>query len=160
MTGWRLGWVCGNPQAVRAYADVKDNSDSGQFAGIQLAGAYCLDRPEITTWIANKYSRRMDLVVQVLRQAGFDAVKPKGSFFLYAGAPKSGLDAAGQRRNFAHAEDAAQFLITEHGVSTVPWDDVGAFVRFSVTFQAPNPDDERRVAAELLRRLKSAKLEF
>ena len=24
----------------------------------------------------------------------------------------------------------------------MPWDDVGAFVRFSVTFQAPNPDDE------------------
>ncbi len=160
MTGWRLGWVCGNPQAVRAYADVKDNSDSGQFAGIQLAGAYCLGRPEITTWIANKYARRMELVVSVLRRAGFDAEAPKGSFFLYVAAPKSGLDAKGERQSFASAEEASRFLITEHGVSTVPWDDAGAFVRFSVTFQAKDPDDERRVAAELLRRLQAAKLAF
>ncbi len=31
MIGWRLGWVCG-PRADRAaFADIKDNSDSGQF---------------------------------------------------------------------------------------------------------------------------------
>jgi len=30
MTGWRLGFVTGNPLIVKAYADVKDNSDSGQ----------------------------------------------------------------------------------------------------------------------------------
>ena len=30
----------------------------------------------------------------------------------------------------------------------------------SVTFQAKDPDDERRVAAELLRRLRAAQLEF
>lgn len=37
MIGWRLGWVCGNPLIVRAFADVKDNSDSGQFIAIQKA---------------------------------------------------------------------------------------------------------------------------
>ena len=31
MTGWRIGFVCGNPNLVKAYATVKDNSDSGQF---------------------------------------------------------------------------------------------------------------------------------
>ena len=39
MTGWRIGWVCGNPLAVAAYANVKDNTDSGQFLGIQHAAA-------------------------------------------------------------------------------------------------------------------------
>ena len=29
MIGWRLGFVCGNARIVQAYADVKDNSDSG-----------------------------------------------------------------------------------------------------------------------------------
>ena len=35
MIGWRLGWVCGHERIVRALADVKDNSDSGQFIAIQ-----------------------------------------------------------------------------------------------------------------------------
>ena len=39
MIGWRLGFVCGHPKIVQAYADVKDNSDSGQFMAIQNAAA-------------------------------------------------------------------------------------------------------------------------
>jgi LL-diaminopimelate aminotransferase len=38
MIGWRLGWVCGHERIVRAFADVKDNCDSGQFMAIQKAG--------------------------------------------------------------------------------------------------------------------------
>ena len=39
MIGWRIGWVCGNATIVRAFADVKDNCDSGQFMAIQKAAA-------------------------------------------------------------------------------------------------------------------------
>jgi LL-diaminopimelate aminotransferase len=160
MTGWRIGWVCGNALAVRAYGDVKDNSDSGQFAAIQKAAAYCLDHPEITIWIANKYSRRMDLLVQVLRKNGFTAAKPKGSFFLYVRAPRAAVDWEGIRRTFATGEDFSQFLITEQLVSTVPWDDVGPYIRWSVTFQAPSIDHENRTMVELDSRLRTLKLEF
>ncbi len=45
MTGWRLGWVCGNELAVRAFAEVKDNTDSGQFRAIQWAGIQAMARP-------------------------------------------------------------------------------------------------------------------
>ncbi|MGL4462493.1 MAG: LL-diaminopimelate aminotransferase [Planctomycetia bacterium] len=153
MTGWRLGFVAGNALMVRAYGDVKDNSDSGQFAAIQKAGAYCLDHPEISEQIAAKYSRRMDLLVPVLNKHGFQAKKPVGSFFLYVRAPKSAVGADGARKSFASAEEFSQFLITEQMVSTVPWDDAGAFVRWSVTFAAATPDDERRIVGEIDRRL-------
>ena len=46
MIGWRLGWVCGHERIVRAFADVKDNSDSGQFIAIQKAAAAALDDDE------------------------------------------------------------------------------------------------------------------
>ena len=160
MTGWRIGWVCGNPLAVRAYGDVKDNSDSGQFAAIQKAAAYCLDHSEITTFITNKYSRRMDLLVACLKKHGFSATKPMGSFFLYVKAPKSGVGVDGQRREFKSAEDFSQFLITDHLVSTVPWDDVGPYVRWSVTYEAAGIDRENAVMLELDSRLRTAKLEF
>jgi len=54
MTGWRCGFVAGNELLVKAYSDVKDNTDSGQFLAIQHAAAYCLDHPEITEKIAAK----------------------------------------------------------------------------------------------------------
>ena len=42
MTGWRIGFVVGNPLLVKAYGDMKDNSDSGQFLAIQSAAAVAL----------------------------------------------------------------------------------------------------------------------
>jgi LL-diaminopimelate aminotransferase len=47
MTGWRCGFVAGNELLVKAYGDVKDNSDSGQFLAIQHAAAHGFDHPEI-----------------------------------------------------------------------------------------------------------------
>jgi LL-diaminopimelate aminotransferase len=44
-------------------------------------------------------------------------------------------------------------MITENLISTVPWDDVGTYVRFSVTFAATDLDDEARVVAEIGQRL-------
>jgi len=154
MTGWRCGFVAGNELLVKAYSDVKDNTDSGQFLAIQHASAYAFDHPEITTGIAQKYSRRMDLLVEVLRDAGFQARKPRGSFFLYVAAPKSATAKdGGAAIDFPNGEGFSQWMITENLISTVPWDDAGAYVRFSVTFAAKDTEDEKRVIAEIARRL-------
>jgi LL-diaminopimelate aminotransferase len=160
MTGWRLGFVVGNPLIVKAYADVKDNSDSGQFLAIQQACAVSLDQPDITRQISAKYSRRMDGLVQVLRKHGLDAKKPKGSFFLYVKIPKAATNADGHRVSFEKAETFSQWLITEKLISTVPWDDAGAYVRFSVTFIAKDQADESRVLAEIDKRLQGSRFEF
>lgn len=160
MTGWRCGFVAGNELLVKAYGDMKDNTDSGQFLAIQHASAYCFDHPEITEKIAAKYSRRMDGLVQVLRNAGFNAKKPRGSFFLYVKAPKAVLKKDGTRLELKTAEDATQWLLSQKFISTVPWDDVGAYLRFSVTFLAKNEADEKRVLNELGERLGEVKFEF
>ena len=74
---------------------------------------------------------------------------PQGSFFLYVEIPKA--TAAGLK--FPTAEAFSQWLITEKLISTVPWDDVGHFVRFSATFVAPGLDAERHVLEEVKHRL-------
>jgi len=160
MTGWRCGFVAGNELLVKAYGDLKDNTDSGQFLAIQHAAAYCFDHPEITQQIAAKYSRRMDGLVQTLRQAGFKAVKPKGSFFLYVPAPKAVSQKTGARLEFQSAEEVSQWLITERLISTVPWDEAGPYLRFSVTFVAGGLADEQRVLAEIGRRLAEVQFVF
>lgn len=161
MTGWRCGFVAGNELLVKAYGDVKDNSDSGQFLAIQHASAYAFDHPEITAGIAAKYSRRMDLLVSVLKNAGFAARKPRGSFFLYVAAPKKAVAVEGGKSfEFANAEAFSQWMITENLISTVPWDDVGAYVRFSVTFAARDTEDEKRVVDAIAQRLGRHRFEW
>lgn len=152
MTGWRIGFVVGNPLIVKAYADMKDNSDSGQFLAIQKAGAAALANPQITEEIAAKYSRRMDLLVGALNGVGFNATKPKGSFFLYVAAPKS-ASIDGVTTEFDSGEAFSQWLITNELISTVPWDDCGNFVRFSVTFAAKGESAEKEIATEIGNRL-------
>src|SRR5690606_9703559 len=156
MTGWRIGFVAGNELAVKAFAAVKDNCDSGQFIPIQKAAVHALKHPEITERTCEKYSRRHDMLVAALRSLGFDVKKPGGSFFLYTEAPRGTADG----REFATAEAFSQFLIREKLISTVPWDDAGRCVRFSVTFQAADEAEERRVMEELVRRLSDVRFVF
>jgi LL-diaminopimelate aminotransferase len=160
MTGWRIGFVAGNELLVKAYGDVKDNTDSGQFLAVQHAAAYCFDHPEITEQIAAKYSRRMTALVDTLKAAGFNARKPKGSFFLYVKAPRAAVKQDGSRMEFKVAEEVSQWLITDRLISTVPWDDAGAYLRFSVTFVAKDAAAEKRVLSEVARRLGEVKFEF
>ena len=61
---------------------------------------------------------------------------------------------------FETAEDAATFLIKESLISTVPWDDAGPYLRFSVTFKASGYEEEKREIEELRRRLLKLDLIF
>ena len=156
MIGWRLGWVCGNARIVRAFADIKDNSDSGQFIAIQKAAIAALDNPEIPRRARAKYHRRLSKLVATLRRCGFECDVPGGTYFLYAPAPKGTADG----RRFESAEACSQYLITEHSICTVPWDDAGAFLRFSVTYEAPNEAAEDELMAETQARLERLQLVF
>lgn len=155
MIGWRIGWVCGHPTLVQAYADVKDNSDSGQFMAIQMAAAVALDHPEIHQAVRSKYQRRLEKLVKVLNTVGFEAKMPGGTYFLYVKSPMRAAD-----RTFANAEECSQFLITEQSVCCVPWDDAGAHLRFSVTYQAVDEAAEDALMAETAARLGALKLGF
>jgi LL-diaminopimelate aminotransferase len=155
MIGWRMAFVAGHPKIVQAFADVKDNCDSGQFMAVQQAARAALEHPEIWQATRTKYQRRLEKLVAALRQVGFQAKTPSGTYFLYVAAPKG---CSG--RSFANAEEASQFLITEQSVCCVPWDDAGAFLRFSVTYLAPTEADEDALMRETVERLGQLQLQF
>ena len=156
MTGWRLAFVAGNELVISGFANVKDNYDSGQFIAIQKAGIYALQHPEITNEIKNKYKRRLGMLVNALNSAGFSATLPAGTFYLYVKIPK-GIK---EGKKFKSAEDFSQYLITEKLISSVPWDDCGSFVRFSATFETKGIEDEKRIVAEIKKRLSETEFEF
>src|SRR5215470_6801785 len=74
---------------LQAFADVKDNCDSGQFMAIQQASRAALEHPEIGDRTREKYRRRLEKLVAALGKAGFQAKMPGGTYFLYVRAPKS-----------------------------------------------------------------------
>jgi LL-diaminopimelate aminotransferase len=153
MIGWRIGFVCGHPLLVQAFADVKDNCDSGQFMAIQKAGAQALDEPDIPRSIRIKYERRLHKLVAMLKGAGFDCHMPGGTYFLYCRSPQAAGDVI-----FQNAEEASQFLITRQSIVTVPWDDAGSFLRFSVTYEAADEAAEDALMDEARKRLETLQL--
>jgi len=155
MIGWRLGFVAGHPKIVQAFADVKDNCDSGQFMAIQQAAKVALEHSDIADRTREKYRRRLKKLVVALNHLGFQAKMPGGTYFLYVRAPKSA-----DERQFANAEEASQFLIHEQSVICVPWDNAGAYLRFSVTYLAKGEGEEDELMAETVARLGRLGLRF
>jgi LL-diaminopimelate aminotransferase len=156
MIGWRMGWVCGHPLLVQAFADVKDNCDSGQFIAIQKAAAHGLDDSSIPEGIRAKYRRRLQKLVGTLRDCGFDCQMPGGTYFLYCRSPRA-IEGGPE---FKSAEEASQYLITRQSMVTVPWDDAGPFLRFSVTYEAADEAAEDAMMAMTRERFGQLRLAF
>jgi LL-diaminopimelate aminotransferase len=89
MTGWRIGMAMGNPEAIAAISQVKENTDSGVFNAIQYAAIAALNGPqeELDQLIA-VYKRRRDRVVETFRAMGLDVDAPKGTFYVWTPTPK------------------------------------------------------------------------
>jgi LL-diaminopimelate aminotransferase len=155
MIGWRMAWVCGHAKIVQAFADVKDNCDSGQFMAIQQAARAALELPDIHEATREKYRCRLRKLVDALGRVGFAAKMPQGTYFLYVRAPK----AAGGRE-FASAADVSKFLIEEQSVCCVPWDDAGPYLRFSATYLADDEAAEDALMSQTVERLGKLQLRF
>lgn len=156
MTGWRLAFIVGSEKFIKLFSTVKSHTDSGQFRAIQKAGAFALNNYHLVDSNRDRYSRRLDLLTKTLKEIGFDATKPKAGFYIYVSIPKGVKNGI----KFKSAEEASLYILSNALVSAVPWDDCGAFLRFSVTYDANSPDDEIVIMNELKNRLLALNLEF
>lgn len=155
MIGWRLGFLAGNARLVAAFADMKDNTDSGQFKAIQKAAAAGLDDPSIPLQVRAKYERRLHKLVTTLNELGLKATMPGGTYFLMVKSPK-GVEGGPE---FADAESCSQWLIRDKMICTVPYSE-GETLRFSATYLAATEADEDQLMVELKQRLSGIKFVF
>jgi LL-diaminopimelate aminotransferase len=85
MTGWRIGFACGNPDILSGLLKVKTNVDSGVFEAIQEAAIAAMDGPdEVIERNCEIYRKRRDLLVEGLNDVGFDVKKPLATFYVWA----------------------------------------------------------------------------
>ena len=89
ITGWRIGWACGNAELVVALAKVKSNIDSGIFTAIQLAGLAALEGPqEHIVNMRKLYQERRDVLIRGLQSLGWQVFSPQATFYVWIPIPK------------------------------------------------------------------------
>jgi len=138
MTGWRIGWACGNKDAVNILAKLKSTIDTGIFKAIQKAASEILVAPIGDEYIAkvNKsYEERQKVMVAGLSELGWDFSKinvPKATFYLWIPIPK----------RYKTSADFANDLLEKSGVVLVPGSAFGKYgegwVRISITATTEN----------------------
>ena len=141
MTGWRIGYVVGNEQAIRMLGVVKTNVDSGIFDAVQRAGIAALTGPQDhVEQMRAIYQKRRDLIVSALAEAGIDLEPPLGSIYVWVPAP------AGRT-----SVDFAAELLDEAAVVVAPGTGYGPHGEGYIRISLSVPDDRLQEAATRLR---------
>jgi aminotransferase len=112
VTGWRVGWCIAPPDITSAIRKVHDFLTVGAANALQHAGAYALGLPrEYYDSLQGLYQSKRDLIVPVLKDAGFKCDFPEGAYYVMADISDFAFD---------NDIDFTRHLIREIGVAVVP----------------------------------------
>jgi LL-diaminopimelate aminotransferase len=143
MTGWRIGWVAGAPQAIEAMKRLKTNIDSGIFDAVQRAGIAAIEGPQDHLQMSiDRYRHRRDLLCDALKAMGVVVEPPKGSIYVWVPVPEGHT-----------SESFTAFLLEEAALVVAPGTGYGpsgeGYVRFSLTLA----DERLEEGVERLRKV-------
>ena len=130
MTGWRVGFACGNPQLLAGLASAKGNLDSGVVSAIQEMAVAALSAPEsLAKRVRSVYKARRAVVVGGLRKAGFQVFPSKAAFYIWVKVPQGHTSAS-----------FCALLLEKAGIVATPGNGFGAAGEgyFRLTLTAPD----------------------
>lgn len=138
MTGWRIGWACGNKDAVGILGKLKSTVDTGVFKAVQKAAAEILLSQEGDDYIkkANiEYKKKQGILVKGFKELGWDIdnlMIPDATFYLWLPIPQ----------RFRNSEEFCQKLLETSGIVIVPGTGFGSngegFFRLSIVAEDEN----------------------
>ena len=146
MPGWRIGFMCGNPELVGALTRIKSYLDYGMFTPVQIAGIAALNGPqECVGEICETYRRRRDVLCDGLNSMGWQVEKPKATMFLWAPIPE-------QYRQLGSLEFSKK-LLAEAKVAASPGIGFGEYGDDHVRFGLIENEHRTRQALRGIRRM-------
>ena len=99
MTGFRLGFAVGNEELVGGLTKCKGQIDSGAPIFIQKAAITALSMYDSNGFLTgtaksnnDEFGERRKVLVEGLRELGFDVKMPKGTFYVWVDCGKSSMD--------------------------------------------------------------------
>ena len=111
MTGWRLGYVCGNKEIIDVFKSIRDYSIMGPATFIQYGGIEAMRGGDNDIEkMKLEFERRRNYVVSRLNEMGLKCAKPKGAFYCFPNISSTGLN----------GHDFSIRLVKEKGVAVVP----------------------------------------
>ena len=122
ITGWRLGWVCGNSQVVQRLGKGKSTVDNGIFKALQKACAEILNDPAGDEYIRQGnigYKRKQDIMVKGFRELGWDLPDnkiPHTTFYLWLPVPP----------RYSSAFEFCEEVLEKSGIVLVPGNAFGS----------------------------------
>ena len=144
MTGWRLGFACGNSEIVTMLSREKSTVDTGIFKVLQYASADLMVSEEGQKYIDEqniKFKNKLQKFVNGLNELGYQVKMPKATFYLWMKIPD----------RYSSCVEYAKDLLETSGVVVVPGtafaSDATRYVRLSVV--ASDED-----LAEVIRRMR------
>src|SRR4026209_2860075 len=148
VTGWRVGYRIAPPEITSGIRKVHDFLTVGAAAPLQAAGAYALSLPaDYYQRLQTEYRARRDLLLPVLKKAGFKTFRPDGAYYIM-----TDISAFG----FADDVEFTRHLILEVGVACVPGSSFYSQPELGsqqVRFCYCKKDETLQLAAERLERL-------
>src|SRR5262245_60333005 len=112
VTGWRVGWAIAAPALMAGIRATHDFLTVAAATPLQLAGVAALGLPEgYYERTRAEYQERRDVMLRVLRDAGFGVDPPAGAYYVMADISSMG---------FGDDTAAARHLVEQVGVAAVP----------------------------------------
>jgi alanine-synthesizing transaminase len=134
MPGWRVGFMCGNPNLIAALTKIKSYLDYGMFAPIQIAAIEALSGDQgCVRNICTIYEERRNLLCSGLEACQWEFNLPKASMFVWAKIPEKFRS----KGSFEFAKD----LLLKANISASPGIGFGPdgedYIRFSLIEEIP-----------------------
>ena len=142
MTGWRIGFAVGNPDALRALNTIKGNVDSKQFSAIALTAGWALNHVNNDAALA-LMKRRRDVLIDGLNRVGGKLEKPEAAFYVWAPVPPGYTSATFSRALLEKAD-----VLAIPGLGYGPHGD--GYIRMSLTVSG---DKNGEMLEEAVRRI-------
>lgn len=121
MTGWRIGWVCGNKDAVTILGKLKSTIDTGIYKPIQKAASVILNSKEGDEYIVEsnkRFERKQKIITDGLKELGWPIDKinpPKATFYLWLPIPPK----------YKTSKEFTDELLNKSGIVVVPGNGFG-----------------------------------
>ncbi|MET7466501.1 pyridoxal phosphate-dependent aminotransferase [Nonomuraea sp. NPDC005501] len=141
MTGWRVGWLIGPPDVVRAATNLQSHATSNVANVSQMAALAAL-RGDLSAVerMREAFDRRRRTMVRMLNEIpGVVCPEPKGAFYAYPSIKELlGKELRGQRP--ASSAELAELILEEAEVAVVPGEAFGTPGYFRLSYALGDDD--------------------
>ncbi len=157
MTGWRIGYTCGDEEVIAAMTKLQSQSTSNPASMSQLAALEALNGPQDSVaMMRKKFEERRDYIVGALNEIeNITCVTPKGAFYVFPNVSRF----YGKEYNskiINNSMDFSMVLLEEAKIAVVPGVAFGDddFVRISFATDMETIKKGMQVFKEFLASLK------